>query len=660
MKYKLLLSILLGFSVAIQAQDKDLTIGNTYYDLQTWRTLQNRMYNFDDGTKGAVWNMGMDFPNFPDLGIGYNYYDGNSWGPDPWQSITSDWAINPSYTAYLENGEMIASQGENGLILSLRENKGTGNWQESILSGGGFKHPVVVTSGPNNSIIQLLYLKADDTFTPTPAQPYRGFIWYARSSDGGQSWDVNQQLSELGPDNYLGFTIGSYCWAEPKGEVLSFVAGDYLTDLILMKSEDGGNTWQKTVIWEHPYPMFEIFSFESDSFYCNNGGISIALNNDNEANIAFTLNRVHSPIDMDSLWYDPFVGGVVYWNENRPTFSNNFNALNPNTNHPDSELEEDYSLIGWVQDINGNDTLDLVGVITYPTPGLCVMPQIITEDYLDDIFVAFSAAAEGYNNGVANYRHIWIRPSQNGDWWGNFIDLNDNLIYVFSECIYPSFAPNFDDYAYLTFQEDNEPGITIPPGPIYSENHIRYMSVDLGWNPPWISADFYTNTTTIYEGDTIQFENLSSVNPPYPLESDWVFESGTPSYSSDDNPIVVYNDAGTFDVSLTVTDGVMTDVEIKSDYITVLPATNIYETNKNENIEIYPNPGNGMFTINLNLENPDDINVYNILGEKILNYPNEKITNQLKLDLTNQENGIYFIQIKTGSILITKKIAVQH
>ena len=128
MKQKLTLSILVVFSIVLLAQDKNLTlndeiIGSTYYDLQTWRTLQNRFWRFDDGTRGAVWNMGMDFPNFPDLGIGYNYYDGSLWGTYPGQSITSGWAINPSYTAYGENGEICVSQGEDGLILSIRENK---------------------------------------------------------------------------------------------------------------------------------------------------------------------------------------------------------------------------------------------------------------------------------------------------------------------------------------------------------------------------------------------------------------------------------------------------------------------------------------------------------------------------------------------------------
>ena len=74
-----------------------------------------------------------------------------------------------------------------------------------------------------------------------------------------QTWDINQEIDGLGPDEYLGFTIGAYTWAEPKNDVLAFVAGDYLTDLLLMKSTDEGDTWQKTVVWENSLSMSKFF-----------------------------------------------------------------------------------------------------------------------------------------------------------------------------------------------------------------------------------------------------------------------------------------------------------------------------------------------------------------------------------------------------------------
>ncbi len=74
-------------------------IGNTSYDMQSNRMLQNRIYRHEDGTIGAVWTRGVEAPPyFPDRGTGYNYYDGNCMGFNPLQisieNFRSGW---PSY-----------------------------------------------------------------------------------------------------------------------------------------------------------------------------------------------------------------------------------------------------------------------------------------------------------------------------------------------------------------------------------------------------------------------------------------------------------------------------------------------------------------------------------------------------------------------------------
>lgn len=86
-------------------------------------------------------------------------------------------------------------------------------------------------------------------------------------------------------------------------------------------------------------------------------------------------------------------------------------------------------------------------------------------------------------------------------------------------------------------------------------------------------ADFSTPTTTICEGDCIDFTDLSTLgtNPTW----SWTFAGGTPGTSSAQNPVgVCYNTAGTYDVSLTVTDDNGNDTETKVGYITVVAAPN--------------------------------------------------------------------------------------
>ena len=643
------------------------TIGNTYYDLQTWRAMQKRSYSFADGTIGSVWVRAESWPGFNDKGIGYSYYDGSQWNeiPFPETSITSGWASFPSYSAFGENGEICFSQGTNKLIISSRQEKGTGEWDESYFTGTGQKHPDIVTTGTNHSVINLLYLSPDGSFNGTNAQPARGAIKYARSGDGGQTWDIDMEVPGLGSAEYLGFTIGSYSWAEPQNGVLAFVAGDYLTDLILMKSIDGGETWQKTIIWEHPYPMFEIFTFESDTFYCNDGGISVALDSDGDANVSFTLSRVYSTIVQDTIWYDPEIGGVVYWNEERDIFSNNINALNP-YGHPESELEEDYSLIGWPQDIDNNGEIDLgenYGV--YPTPGLCTMPQIVLNSY-NQIVVLFSLANENIGGETNSFRHIWARNSGNsGDSWGDFLDLNQDLIYIFSECIYPSVLQQYIDleYIYLSFQKDGQPGLSYPALPYYPENDIVFLSEYIGMSPTTVTANFIADTTLIHIGDTVHFTNLSSGNPPNLISFDWWFEGGSPNVSNDTNPAIVYTSQGIFDVKLTASISTISSHELLiEDYITVLPLTNINEPATNDKINIYPNPGNGKFILELNNYESQTIeySVYNLLGVIVAKQRVFVEKPTVILDLKTEPEGVYFISIKTETGSQTSKLIIRE
>ena len=632
---------------------EEAIIGDTYYDLQAWRAMQNRMYFFDDGTIGAVWNLGFNYPAFNDLGIGYNYFDGNAWGMDPYQSITTGWAIFPSYTDYGENGEICVSQGQNGLFINWRTNKGTGNWQQSLMTGADLKHPVVVTTGANNEIVHLLYLKADAGFTPTEAQPYRGFIWYARSTDGMQTWDINQVIDGLGPDEYLGFTIGAYTWTEPKGNTLAFVAGDYLTDLVLMKSEDNGDTWQKTVVWEHPYPMFEIFSFDSDTFYCNGGGISVALENDDIAHVAFGLSRVFSSTEQDTLWYDPYVDGIVYWREDMPGFKNTMNSLNPDS------LSICDNFIGWSQDINANGLLDLLPPGYYPALGMSTYPALIIDDW-DYMCFVFSSVTETYNNGSENYRHLWIRLSPDlGCTWSDFTDLTSDLIHIFDECVFPSVAGFSDDQLHLVYQPDTEPGMALLGEDPFGENNISYMAVNFGVetnkSEKGIYVDFRINQDSIFEGDTVQFQNLSC-GCPFPVVNSWEFEGGDPLSSLEQHPAVAYYEAGIYDVQLQVSNGVNNSIELKPDYIKVYQYTGVKKDVNSQEIYISPNPTSGKISVFFPDNSTAEIKIINLLGTVIFENLLNPVEKKINLDISSYNEGIYFVEIKSGGQECIKKM----
>ncbi|MFC2141082.1 PKD domain-containing protein [Acidobacteriota bacterium] len=79
-------------------------------------------------------------------------------------------------------------------------------------------------------------------------------------------------------------------------------------------------------------------------------------------------------------------------------------------------------------------------------------------------------------------------------------------------------------------------------------------------------ADFTASATNIEEGQSVTFTDTSVNNP---TSWSWSFPGGTPSGSTTQNPTITYNTAGTYDVSLTVSNTAGSDSETKTDYITV-------------------------------------------------------------------------------------------
>ncbi len=79
-------------------------------------------------------------------------------------------------------------------------------------------------------------------------------------------------------------------------------------------------------------------------------------------------------------------------------------------------------------------------------------------------------------------------------------------------------------------------------------------------------ADFQADQTHVCAGTTVNFTDLSSNSP---TSWSWTFNGGTPSSSTSQNPSVTYNTAGTYDVTLSVTNGAGSDSKTITTYITV-------------------------------------------------------------------------------------------
>ncbi len=453
-------------------------IGETWYDLQSNKSVANRTYRFSDGTMAATWTRSMQDAGFTDRGTGYNYFDGNSWGPWPDERIETQKCGWPSFAPLGENGEIVVSHNAlDALIINRRDDKGTGEWEETILQGpAGYEKvtwPRVVTSGPDRNIVHII-AEIRNGFN---GQDYAFAYW--RSLDGGDTWDIEYQLfDELGPNYYTYIMPDSYVFAEPNAGVIAFaIAGKWYHDVILMKSTDSGDTWEKTIVWEHPYPFYDDNTIFTDTLWAPDPTVDIAIDESGKVHMVFGLCRILHDVAGTSYTYWPYGEGIVYWNEDMDPFEheNPHWALNAW-----DVLVEDVNLIGWGLDLDNNGDYELLApeIMTYRTIGLQTMPSISIDEN-NQIFVTWAGTTEGYANALYNLKHIWARASpDNGVTWGEFYDLTSNTIHIIHECIYPLFTANSDDNIYLMYNVDFDPGLALDGDHAHQQN-LEYFSTIL-------------------------------------------------------------------------------------------------------------------------------------------------------------------------------------
>jgi subtilisin family serine protease len=111
-------------------------------------------------------------------------------------------------------------------------------------------------------------------------------------------------------------------------------------------------------------------------------------------------------------------------------------------------------------------------------------------------------------------------------------------------------------------------------GRIDASAAMSCISSTLNWPP---QANFTANVTTITAGGQVTFTDQSVYNP---TNWTWSFPGGTPSsFNGQNPPPIVYNTAGTYNVSLTVSNANGNDVQTNTGYIIVNAASGCTKIN---------------------------------------------------------------------------------
>ena len=467
-------------------------IGTTYYDLFSNSFIGNRFYRWDDATMAGVWIFGTAATAFPERGTGYNFYNGTEWGPAPTVRIEDTRCGWPAISAWGAGGEInVAHNGSAGLEISKRDAKGTGAWsQANFLGPAGIENdltwPRIITSGENNEVIHMI----SNSYVEYMGQA-TGLL-YSRSVDGGETWDPqNVIIDGTGADYYFEIGADDYTLAA-QGNTVCILIGSAWMDLFYMRSDDNGETWEHNMVWEHPYPFFDWDVTIADTFFTVDNSAHMTLDPQGHAHVVFGMSRVaHWEVGTSYTFY-PFVDGVGYWNDMMEPFSNDHNALaGPQYGYADSEMIEDVNFIGYMQDVDGDGEVTLVGttvddIMSYRQIGPSGMPSI-TVDEFGYRYILFSSTTETYFTDTYNYKHVWARGFDNGtETWGEFMDLTSDIQHIFDECVFPVIASTSDENIHYIYQADITPGIALDDEHAYQENRWTYgMLPKVELTPSW-------------------------------------------------------------------------------------------------------------------------------------------------------------------------------
>lgn len=469
----------------------------TSYDLQSNNYVSNRIVQWGDGSIAATAMFSLSYDaNAADRGTGYNITVGGdfgNWGPEPSASIEGERTGWPSIAQYGANGEIVVSHTGNGVIYLIRENKGEGEWVRGDVpnpEGASLSWPRVVTSGPNHDIIHIVAADQDDVTLETT-------IFYARSGDGGTTWDVNV-IPEF--DAVESYSADDYALAANGDVVACLFPGCLLGDGYILKSEDNGLTWEKKIFWENPYRGFD-WETDPQSIYTDtlygpeNGSIAI----DNQGVVHVTISTAEYLHDELGTSYTYFIGlaidGIVYWNDTQGVIEapdgNPHHALRlwwPSEGGYISHGDNEGMFCGWYPPDENTGTYDNWSndcVFTdYKTHfiGGSVHPVIAVDDN-GNLAVAYSSCNIGRLTGDGYYlRNVYVSyKSCDEDVWVIAEDnLMEDFMHSLSEGVNVIGVPNPLNKGEFVFgyMEDDFPGFacgTTPSQAQFTDNKLQVV-----------------------------------------------------------------------------------------------------------------------------------------------------------------------------------------
>lgn len=460
----------------------------TTYDLQSNAYVSNRMYQAADGSVAVVATMSHESnQQAADRGTGYNFCqngDFNNWGDMPdarVEDVRTGW---PTIASVGANGEIFVAHTD-GLSCWIRANKGEGEWEGPIAipNPEGTQYPYklswarIATSGADNNIVHVIS-GAQHQVEP---QLYSRCMFYSRSTDGGHTWTTDYsplRSDSLETDVY---SADKYAIATNGNNVAILYTGALQAHVLVYKSTDNGETWEKRIVWENPYNGIswdDPQSVYTDTLYGPANG-AIAIDNNGVVHVALNVYEfIHSEVgDSYTVFRGLTSDGVVYWNDTEEgpitdADGNPHDALRlwkPAAGGGIQHGNNEGRFCGWIPPMEDGtyegfdlDKLYSENDYFYHFYGQSACPAI-SIDPDGNIAVAYSAPNITRHDGTHYFRNIFVSSKEaNTDTWNVATDnLMEDFQHQYSEGIFSNSVNNVKENGifWFAYQEDETIGL---------------------------------------------------------------------------------------------------------------------------------------------------------------------------------------------------------
>jgi PKD repeat protein len=179
-------------------------------------------------------------------------------------------------------------------------------------------------------------------------------------------------------------------------------------------------------------------------------------------------------------------------------------------------------------------------------------------------------------------------------------------------------------------------------------------------------VNFVADDSTINVNGTVNFTDLSTNTP---TAWTWTITPNTgvtyvsSTSAASQNPIVQFANTGLYTVKLRASNASGADSLTKINYINVTQTNGIDEYGLSNSINVYPNPSNGVFNLNVSFAEAQTLHVkvYSLIGALVFEQSQKEVKNAvIPINLSEKGNGAYLLQITSKNGTVTKRIVLSR